>query len=148
MKKLLLTIGLVAITAIGWGQVFENTYTVKDGMNRDVEVKVTIYQSGADFTLEEASRNRAKTLTEEHGVEYTPEQALSNAVTLSFAMTKIFVVKNKATWIPSELSMYWDEETSEYVGLVKGFAQNSYGMAGEITDLVHMGINGSISRVQ
>lgn len=140
--------GLAAITAIGWGQVFEKTYTVKDGMNRDVEVKVTIVQSGADFTLEEASINRAKSIKEDYGHEVTPEKAFSYAVELSFAMTKILVVKNKSTWVPSELSMYWDEERSEYVGVVKGFAQNSYGMVGEITDLVHMGIDGSISRVQ
>ena len=140
--------GLAAITAIGWGQVFEKTYTVKDGMNRYVEVKVIIYQDSADFTLEEALKNRAKTLTEERGSEYTPEQALFASVILSFAMTKIFVVENKATWIPSKLIMIWDEETSEYVGVVKGFAQNSYGMVGEITDLVHMGIDGSISRDQ
>jgi hypothetical protein len=147
MKKTFFALAMLLSFAVSNAQdLYQVNVKTKDGMGREVVVKVSVSQEGADFTVEQAARNRNEQLkTEGKGFE-TWEQSFEGAVRVACLFTEIFVVKNKATWVPSNVSLLWDPELGRYVGAVKGYAQNSYGVFGEVYDLVEMDLSGSISR--
>jgi len=137
---------LLSFVASNAQDLYRVNVKTKDGMKREVVVEVIVNQTGADFTVEQAARNRNEQLkTEGKGFE-TWQQSFDSAIQVACLITKIFVVKNQATWIPSEVFLYWDPELKKYVGAVSGYAQNSYGVAGDIRDFVEMDLGGDITR--
>jgi len=147
MKKLFLTMGLAVLTTIGWGQdLFEMKVKTKDGMEREVVVSVTVNQSGADFNVEQAARNRIERLKSEGKSFDSWEQAFDSSVQVACLFTELFIVKHKATWVPSKVFLFWDPELKRYVGAVTGYAQNSFGVVDKIVDLVEMGPDGDITQ--
>ena len=132
MKIFSFFVCLVGLLSSTFSQsLYEVQVKTKDGMNREVVVNVRVNQDGADFTVEQASRNRSA----------------DNSVKIACLFTEIMLVKNRATWVPSRVFLYWDPETKRYLGAVRGYAQNSYGVVSEIVDLVEMNSDGKISRV-
>ena len=144
MKIFSFFVCLVGLLSSTFSQsLYEVQVKTKDGMNREVVVNVRVNQDGADFTVEQASRNRSAEL--ESGEDW--KTTFNNSVKIACLFTEIMLVKNRATWVPSRVFLYWDPETKRYLGAVRGYAQNSYGVVSEIVDLVEMNSDGKISRV-
>lgn len=147
MKKIFFALAMLLSFVVSNAQdLYQVNVKTKDGMGREVVVKVSVSQEGADFTVEQAARNRNESLKPENGGFETWQQTFNNEIQIACLFTEIFVVKNKATWVPSNVSLLWDPELKRYVGAVKGYAQNSYGVFGEVYDLIEMDLNGNISR--
>lgn len=137
---------LLSIVVSNAQDLYQVNVKTEDGMGREVVVKVSVSQEGADFTVEQAARNRNEQLKTE-GIGFDDyRQSFYSAIEVACLFTKIFVVKNKATWVPSNVVLMWDPELKRYVGAVKGYAQNSYGVFGEVYDLIEMDLNGNITR--
>ena len=150
MKKVISTLCMAFIATVSFSQVnrFEMTdLMVKNGMGVDVPVSVMIvHDDNATFTVEDAIIARNENLKNEGRGFDDLDACFASMIDVQSIFTKTFVVKNKATWVPTEVFMYWKEDVGMYVGSFKGYASNLYGVQGEIQDFIQLDANGNMAR--
>lgn len=146
LTLVLAAVVFVLMSNTAMAQTYRGVHKVKDGMNQLVDVTLIVSDKGSPKTFDEIIETRLEKLKSE-GKELTKEECIASLCHITSFRTKIFYVKNKATWKPTELFFYYNEETGLFHGMMKGFASNSYGVPGEISDMVTMDLEGSTDRM-
>jgi hypothetical protein len=150
MKKAVKAV-LVLVASVmslsSFGQT-KKTFEVKNGMNQMVPFEFTIYDNTGEYTLEQAL-NKHRERESQKGMTGIPnnDKLLYYSVSKVSLMTKLMVVKNQATWIPSKLVLLWSKDDKRYFGQLEGFAQNGYGVVGEVKVWVFMDEFGQLQRI-
>ena len=142
---LVLVVSVMSLSAFGQTK---KTIQVKNGLNQLVPFEFTIYEKTGDFTLEQALNKHREAETNK-GMTGIPnnDKLLYYSVSKVSLMTKLYVVKNQATWVPNNLKLYWSPTDKRYFGELVGFAKNSYGVDGEVKVWVYMDEYGQLKRI-
>lgn len=129
MKKFILVFLLTPILA--FCQDREYAVTILDGKTSPVEVKVLSYEKESPYTLDDIVSNSGFSLTEliQDMSKWTGEVK----------------AKFPATWRPVEFYFRWDNSKNSYIGLVRGFAKNGYGLENELVEIITINKFGNIS---
>lgn len=132
--------GLAAISAIGIGQVYDNTFELENGAGELVNVDFKVLSEHTEGGFFETTMDSSFTDREsEANKEVTARQVL--AIANVYAK---FNCKYKLSWIPTSLIMMYNEENNYYFGLFRGTATNAYGVRDNIKASIKMDMGGNV----
>ena len=129
MKNFLLIFLLAPI--LTFSQDREYTVSILDGKRSPVNVKIMSYEKNAPYSVDDIVSNSGFSLTEliQDMSKWTGEVK----------------AKFPATWRPVEFYFRWDNSKNSYIGLVRGFAKNGYGLENKLVEIITISKFGNIS---
>ena len=134
MKNLILSMCMVALSTMGFGQVYNNTHVLKDGSDNSTDVTFYVmseHTEGGFFeTIMDSTYNNQ-------------ESAAFRVLSIANVYAKLNC-KYKLSWVPTSFRVMYDEENNYYFGGFKGTATNAYGVRDEIQTLIKIDMEGNV----
>lgn len=148
MKKVILSIA-IALGAMfnANAQVYKNTQTVKDGAGNKVSITMTVLSEPSEGAFMSGFNSQYTDLVCCGEVLADMDQSvLVNRIASNASTTAKYACNVKASWVPKELVLMWNESSNSYFGTIKGTASNAYGVVDEVKVIVYMESNGDLHR--
>jgi len=139
MKKFMLTMGLTVISAIGFGQVYNHTHELKNGAGELINVDFKVVTEHTEGGFFEITMDPS----------YTDRESEANKEVTAYRVLVIANVYakyscNNLSWVPTSLTMVYDEENNYYIGQFRGTTINTYGVRDNISTFIKMDMEGNV----